>query len=94
MPTKRIYFDAQNLSDLLDWLRSRPSGRLLILIGDCPPTLDVTDKLFNIITHDGETDEALSFALWMLIKKAQGELEISTRPLPIENIPEGIVLYD
>ena len=81
---KRIYVEVNNLSPLLDWLKTKPEGEVNVIIGG------TTDSVPAVLQYLGSD---ISLAKWIYDKTMQGEFNIQSMPEGAE-LPVGIVLED
>jgi hypothetical protein len=84
MMAKHIYVEVDNLYPLLEWLQTRPEGKLNVMIGG------TTDSIPTVLKYLGSD---LSLAKWIYDKTLQGEFNIQSMPDGAE-LPIGIVLED
>lgn len=82
---KRIYVEADNLTPLVDWLKTKPEGRLMVLIGKSEG--DAASLVLDVMGGGRDTIE------WIVAKIQAGELNLRAIPdtlsLPIGKIFEG-----
>lgn len=84
---KRIYVESDNLSPLIDWLKTKPEGSLRILVGNASE--DVLPKIMYGVTREGR-----DLAEWVARKIRTKQLEIMGTPdkldaLPLNEVVEG-----
>jgi hypothetical protein len=80
---KRIYFDLDNPA-LLAWLKTRPTGSYIVLLGTNTPESAV-NVLFAKVTKEG-----VSLVQWLAEKLQRGEMQINANT-KIE-LPQGVAL--
>jgi hypothetical protein len=79
---KRIFVESDNLQPLIDWLRTKPEGHLIILIAGVFYENQVA-KLF--------AEQGVDFVLWALQKTERGEIELLLNAQKPNNLPVGVV---
>lgn len=80
---KRMYVTIEDLSPLIDWLKTEPDGTCQVLIGG-------TNDVSGIMA--ATTAEGRDFARWVLAKMEVGELDIKATMEHVEGLPIGVVL--
>jgi hypothetical protein len=77
----RFYVEADDLLPLLQWLQSKPEGKLSVLIGG---TEDSGPLILNYLGSD------YALAKWIYDKTLHEEFEITSIPESL-NLPIGII---
>jgi acylphosphatase len=81
---KRMYVEAHNLKPLIDWLKTKPSGELKVLIGGSE---NATQNLMTSITKEGR-----GFAQWVVAKMQAKELSIHSMLEKPSDLELGVVV--
>ena len=84
MATHRMYVEIDDLSPLIEWLQTRPKGRVNVLIGKCATGDPIQEVLKQL-----QTDRRL--ANWMLSRMQSGKMDIRAYPDPVD-LEIGVVV--
>ena len=80
---KYIYFEMDNLSLFIDWLREQPSGRYIVMIGRDEAI--ETGSVANLVSHENPES-----AEWLKQKRIHEEIILTmTSKL---NVPQGLAV--
>lgn len=81
---KRIYVEADNLKPLTEWLKTKPTGQLHVLVGGSD---DPVPALMNAITKEGR-----SFGQWVAARMLTKELVVRAAKEKPVDLDSGIVV--
>jgi hypothetical protein len=80
---KYIYFDMDNLTLFIEWLRKRPDGKYSIIIG----RNNVLAKIIHALNFVRRQDPALEE--WLKQKRGEGEIILALSKKM--DIPQGVI---
>jgi hypothetical protein len=84
---KRMYVEADDLTPLITWLKTKPEGDLRILVGNAGK-----DTVQNVMA--GITKEGRDLAAWVAKKIRTKQLEIASTPEKLDALPKNEVVED